>query len=550
MIVDSGLSENKPPATYPKVTLGIWDKLMGVFNPEFATKRLKYKMTNNLFSTLTEGFRLPGKSNKSMRGWFVSHGSADTDGLFDLSNARAGSRDLYMNTPIASGALRRFSTNVVGGGLQLQSRILNETLQLTPEQAFAWERKTELEWKLWSESKNCDLTRTNNFDQLQSLAFFSQMLSGDVFALLPMRRVNKTWPYKLRIQLLEGDQISNPNDFENIATDMLRAGVEINKSGAPIAYHIRTKHPGDFNLERIWKRVLRFGERSGRLQVLHLFNKERPGQRRGMPILAYVMEQMKQLTRLSDSELMAAVVTSFYTVFVKNILGEKPYAEGYVPEERVTNENEREQDKHLLEMGTGSIIQLGDNEDVEIADPKRPNGLYSPFFEAILKQIGSSLEIPFELLIMHFSASYSASRGAILEAQKTFRTKRKWFVEEFCQPVYVEFLTEAVINGRIIAPGFLTDPLIKQAWCNSRWGGPGTGQLDPKKETEAIIKRLDAKLTTYEDELQTLNGLDWDTNITRRAREEKRLKDLGLSVTVSQEEPDNSLPGNEGQADQ
>ena len=67
------------------------------------------------------------------------------------------------------------------------------------------------------------------------------------------------------------------------------------------------------------------------------------------------------------------------------------------------------------------------------------------------------------------------------------------------------------------------------------------GQIDPKKETEAIIKRLDANLTTYEDELQNFDGNDWDTNIARRSREEKRLKDLGI---LSKEEKANQIVAN------
>lgn len=541
MIINAQSPENAPLPTMPKVSLNLWDRLIGVISPKMGFERLKYKATNTFFNTFSNGFRVPGKFKKSMRGWFVSHGSADVDSIFDIGSARAGSRDLYMNTPVASGALRRYKTNVVGGGLQLQSRIDNEALNLTEEKAFEWERKAEREWNLWSNSKNCDVTRMNNFDQLQGLAFLSYLMSGDVFSLLPMRKVSDTWPYKLQVQLIEADQISNPNDFENIHTDTVRGGIELNKSGAVIAYWVRTKHPGDFTLERKWQRVPRVGERSGRIQVLHLFDKERPGQRRGIPILAYVMEQLKQLTRLSDSELMAAVVSSFFTVFIKNVPDGKPLAPGYVPEESVLKESERDQDKNLYEMGNGSIINLAENEEVQLADPKRPNDLFDPFFQSILKQIGASLEIPFELLIMHFSSSYSASRGVILEASKTFRNKRKWFAAEFNQPIYVEFLTEAVINGRLSAPGFLTDPLLKAAWCGSRWGAPGMGQIDPKKETEAIIKRLDANLTTYEDELQNLSGMDWDTNITRRAREEKRLKDLGI---LSKEEKASQIVAN------
>ena len=56
--------------------------------------------------------------------------------------------------------------------------------------------------------------------------------------------------------------------------------------------------------------------------------------------------------------------------------------------------------------------------------------------------------IPYELLVKNFTASYSASRASLLEAWKMFRMRREWLIGNFCQPVYEEWLTEAVVKGR------------------------------------------------------------------------------------------------------
>lgn len=47
--------------------------------------------------------------------------------------------------------------------------------------------------------------------------------------------------------------------------------------------------------------------------------------------------------------------------------------------------------------------------------------------------------------------------------------RREWLTKDFCRPVYEIWLTEAVARGRIVAPGFLTDPLIRQAYLASEW---------------------------------------------------------------------------------
>jgi lambda family phage portal protein len=520
----------------PLVHLNLLDRVILSVAPKYGINRIRTKAA---ISTLNSGgYITPGKTKRSMISWFTSGGSADYDVLNDLPQSRSGSRDLYMNTPVATAAIRRLATNAVSSGLSVQSRIDRKFLELSDDAADKWEQDAEREWKLWSTSKDCDMARTNTFGQLQHLAFLSFLMSGDVFAMLPFKKVDNSFPYSLRIQLIESDQISNPNDMsEMMLDDKIRGGVEVDKNGSPVAYHMRTKHPGDL-YAGIWKwvRVSIFGSKSGRRNVLHIFNKERPGQRRGMPFLAPVLEQLKQLTRLSEAELMGAIVAAFFTVFIKNIPGSGRLEEGFIPsttdganqnnsliEDPTTDAG----DKHY-EMGSGSIINLDENEEIDVADPKRPNAAFEPFFEAIVRQIGASLELPAEFLMQVFNTSYSAGRAAMIEAWKTIRKYRANFVTDFCDPIYQEFLTEAVINGRLDAPGFLTDPLKKMAWCGSRWGGPGQGQIDPMKETKASILRIRNHLSTHEDEAQAIGNEEWERTADRLAKEQKILEDKGL----------------------
>src|SRR5690606_20406351 len=116
-------------------------------------------------------------------------------------------------------------------------------------------------------------------------------------------------------------------------------------------------------------------------------------------------------------------------------------------------------DENSYELAAGAIISLGENESIEQANPMRNNSSFDGFVKAVCRQIGSALEVPYELLLKHFTASYSASRAALLEAWKMFRKRRAWMAARFCQPVYEEWLTEAILLGRIDAPGFFDDPI-------------------------------------------------------------------------------------------
>lgn len=522
----------------PLVHLSLLDRIVLSVAPRYGIDRIRARTA---ISTLNSGgYMAPGKTKRSMRAWFTSSGSADYDVLNDLPQSRSGSRDLYMNTPVATAAIRRLTTNAVSSGLTVQSRIDRGFLKLSDDAADKWERDAEREWKLWSTSKNCDLARTNTFGQLQHLAFLSFLMSGDVFAMLPFKKVKGDFPYTLRIQLIESDQISNPNQMsEMMLDDKIRGGVEVDKDGSPVAYHMRTKHPGD-SYTGLWKwvRVPIFGNRSGRRNVLHIFNKERPGQRRGMPFLATVLEQLKQLTRLGDAELMGALVASFFTVFIKDVPGTGRLEEGFIPPttDGANQNNSLVQDPATdagdknYELGNGTIVNLDENEEIDVADPKRPNAAFEPFFLAIVKQIGAAIGQPASVILQSFEASYSSARGELLEAWKTVMQYRKNYVVDFCDPIYQEFLTEAVILGRLDAPGFLTDPLKKMAWCGSRWGGPGQGQIDPMKETKASILKIRNHLSTHEDESQAIGNEDWERTADRLEKEDKILKDKDLIV--------------------
>ena len=183
-------------------------------------------------------------------------------------------------------------------------------------------------------------------------------------------------------------------------------------------------------------------------------------------------------------------------------------------------------DPNEYELGPGTINVMNPGEDVTFADPKRPANGFDGFVKTIAKQIGSALEIPYDLLLKEFNASYSASRAALLEAWKSFRMYRQWFATDFCQPVYELWMHEAVARGRIDAPGFWNDPLIREAWLKSEWIGPSQGQLDPVKEVNAEILAVANGFTTNEDAAIRLNGSDWNSNVEKLAREKTKMQSL------------------------
>lgn len=507
--------------------MNLLDKAIRAISPERALKRFEARKKLEI---LNSGYSRHGGSyaKKSLIGWLSGGSDADADIVDNLETLRNRSRDLYMGSPLATGALKTVRTNVVGSGLALNAQVDAKFLGLTEEQAKEWEENTEREWRLWSESVNCDAERRQTFFQLQSLVLLSALMSGDVFVTMPVIP-RKGCAYDLRIGLIEADRVCNPLNASTTAN--ILGGIEVGTYGETVAYWVAKHHPGAIprmgqDLQQEWKRVLAFGTTTGRRNVLHIMaDVERPAQRRGVPMLAPVIEALKQLSRYSEAELMAAVVSGMFTVFVKSNTPDSPLATAFNPSMQV------DKDPNAYEMGNGSIVALDEGEEVQIADPSRPNPNFDPFVIAICRQIGAALEIPYELLVKNFTASYSASRASLLEAWKMFRMRREWLVGNFCQPIYEEWLTEAVLKDRVQAPGFFDDPAIRAAWCGAEWFGDAQGQLDPKKEAEAAKIRVDEGFSTREREAAELTGMKYDQIHAVRKREEAMRRADGLSVT-------------------
>ena len=472
-------------------------------------------------------------TKKSMRGWMYHGGSPKEDIEDNLDVLRQRSRDAYMGIPTASAALKTMRTNVVAGGLMPSPQIDADYLRLTNEQAEALQAQILREFALWTDTPVCDADRVDNFYKLQQLAFLSYLMNGDAFALLPVKE-QPGQPYSLRVRVIEADRVCSPDGYDRLVPCEVKGhkvhsivqGVETDADGMVIAYWICNQHPLSSLSNQAgaleWTRVEAYGS-SGRPNVLHVMNRERAGQRRGVPILAPVLEALKQLGRYTEAEITAAVISAMFTVFIQSatVQNGKPIGEALPPEQLIDA-----QDQGTIELGNGAIVALNPGETVEFAKPEHPNSGYDAFFNAMVKEIGAALEIPPEVLEKQFTQNFSSARGSLNEFWRTCGMQRDWFSDDFCQPVYEAWLAEAVARGRIKAPGFFGDPAIRKAYADCKWNGPSRTALNPSQEVEAAIKRVDAGFSTAEEETAQLTGGDYNRNIRKRAIEAARKREV------------------------
>lgn len=507
------------------------DQVVEYFNPQRAVQRYKARALIGAYEK-SGGYSGASRTRTALGGYNPISGDVNDDTILDLPTLRSRSRDLTRNTPIAGGALSTMTTYVVGTGLTMRSTIHGSRLGLASAEAGIWQDDVNARFTDWAESTDCDIARGMNFYSIQALAFSSMLLSGDVFAL--MTQAERNGRQRPAVQLIESDRVCNRDDQRDTAT--LIAGIEIDSYGCPVNYQICNQHPTSWKpgIKRTWTIRSAFGEQTDRRNVIHLMEHKRPGQVRGVPILAPVIEPLKQLSRYTEAELAAAVIAGSYAIFLKM----DPVAFGDLfdddgKKEYLTSASKWKGDYPESGLnGPGKAVNLLPGESLEDNNPGRPNAEFDPFVKAILSQIGCELGLPLSVLTKVYDTSYSSARSSLLDAWRVFKVRREMLGSYFCAPIYEAWLAGEIAAGNIQARGFFEDPLIRHFWSQSTWIGDGQGSIDPIKEVRAAKERINMGISTISDETIAWSGQNWWDSHKQRTNEHNVRVAAGLEPPI------------------
>lgn len=466
-------------------------------------------------------------------------GGPRSDALGSLAQMRARSRDLERNSPLATGALQTSVTNVVGAGIFPMPRLDARRLGLTPERAADIELDLGTEFDLWGDAPTADDTGEQTFYEQQDLCLRSTLLSGDCFS-VPRYENRGLTPYELAIELIEADRVCNPRGHSDGSTMTggaeLYAGLEVDTRGRKVAAWVCDRHPGEIltRSQLRWERLPFIGP-NGNRAVYHHYRRRRPGQVRGIPWFAPVIGLFKNLGRYTDAEVMAAVLSACFALTTTDEVGDGADVTG--TDDANGSPSTAGVSDRLRYFEPGLVANFaGGGEKVDSFLPNRPNQAFDPFVLALLRQIGVALGLPYEILVKHFTASYSAARAALLEAWKEFRVLRGWLNASFNQPYYDRWLIEASALRR--APDVFGDYGRFRAWSACEWIGPSPGQIDELKEAEAARLRVDEEFSTREEETARLTGGDWRQKHRQRVIEERlRRQDKTVAAATSGNQP-------------
>lgn len=467
----------------------------------------------------------------------------------DYWTLRARSSDLFKRNIYARGIIRRLITNEINTGLHLEAMPEGSIVGLDDESAYSWSDEVENLFYMWANDPQlCDRSELRTFGAVQALARLEALVAGDVLVILEQDARTKL----PRVRLVNGASVQSPGKAPSLpAGNRINHGVELDAAGRHVGYWISKESASSYLPES--ERIDAWGKRTGRRVAWLLYGTDqRLDDVRGEPLLALVLQSLKEIDRYRDSVQRKAVLNAMVAMFVEKSedkVGSSPLGGGAQRRgtEATTDTTGAERTFNLAEYGAPGMIidELQPGEKPQGFMPHGTDEKFGDFEGAIIQSVAWGNEMPPEILTLSFNSNYSASQAAHNEFKIYLARARESFGQCFCQPIYKEWLLSHALSRRLSMAGFLESWRDKSkyevygAWCGADW----SGQIKPAiKMTELVAaseSMVQSGFTTRTRACAELTGMRFDKVVKQLKRENEMLRDAqeALHPTDSAQPP-------------
>lgn len=431
----------------------LFDKVVGMFSPKAFAERMRYRYANKVMQDNVRKYEGAAHSRRT-KNWQAPSTSANAEIHQALTFLRNRSRDLSRNNPYAENAIREITNNVVGTGIMPKPNGLTKGV----------DKKLKAAFKDWAENTDCDYDGHLNFYGLQSLAMRTVAESGEV---LIRKHIKKGMAFPLQLQVLEPDFIDTTKlEIKKDDGGYILYGVEFNKDNKIVAYWLWDSHPGD---------AMQYATKSSRIpaeDIIHTFEKLRPGQFRGVPMAHAAMIRMKDLDEYEDAQLIRQKIAACFTAFVTN--GDTSQIDGSTTQP-------------LEKVEPGIIEYLTAGQTVTFGSPPDAGASYDPYVKSNLRAIAAAYGMDYVTLTGDLTAvNFSSGRMGWLKFHRRV-SALQWLmlVPQMLNKAWDWYIQMANIMG-----------IVNASKVKVTWTPPRREMIDPAKEVEGIEMSIRAGLTT------------------------------------------------------
>ncbi|MGJ8594369.1 phage portal protein [Sulfitobacter sp.] len=405
---------------------------------------------------------------------FMSYGSNATETLAAAAPLRSRARHAYANNGYIQNGVNAIVAESVGAGIEPASAHIEIGLRDPLNQ----------QWLTFAES--ADVEGRTDLRGLLAQMVLACVVDGESFAVI------EEDPDGVQVRLIPAEMVEESKTADLGEGRYVASGIEFDARGRREAYHIQPQRPTDlFPTSRTPIRV-------PAKDVLHLMRPLGPGQVRGVSWLAPILLTVNELDQLQDALLVGAKIAAMHAGFVtdnNNIGGSGAYPEA----DSLTDIS--------LEPGVVRILPAGT--DIKFNSPAEAKDSIA-FAKLTLGQIAAGLGIPqFWLDGDLTGANYSSLRAGLIPARaKLEQYQYHQIIPQVLASLWRRVQTRAYLSGSVDIPDLA--PALKAEWLPPRFM-----QVDPMKDTQALIAQIDAKLTSRTKAVASLgwNIADLDKEI-------------------------------------
>ncbi len=422
------------------------------------------------------------KNNEIFRNFGSTSLSANAD-LADVQTLRNRSRQAYRNYPGARAGIEARVGIVISTGIDVEPDTGDDKSDEQLREGF----------KLWC--NEADAAGKLTFKELQRQAYRAEALNGaSLTQIVHIKDESRLLPFALHP--LEADQLS-PTMVEDIPKGhTFSNGVEKDQYGREVFYHI-IDHPGDNGIESIKNNAK--GRRIPAKEIIHTYQKLRPGQTTGEPILVPALQRLVQEEELVEAELESAKIGAAWAIALTS--------QAQLPGELDLDEEEDEDNtddvgNEVTSITAGTIAKLNPGEDAKVLTNTRPSQAIDPFRKMLRGDIAASLGVSrVDLDKDYGDANYSSMRADMLDKKRQLTPEQIRFGHMYVSEVYKRILPLLAAKMDVtLAPKKGSDLIKRLRQERHKLVPDGWAYVDPQKDIAAALMAIKGGLSTYRDE--------------------------------------------------
>lgn len=384
--------------------------------------------------------------------WVRQPLSGDRELEGDLMRLRARGRDLARNNVYARRFVKMAQNHIVGP----------KGLRLIPTNTFANGKPRDdindavrAAWKAWSKPAMCSTTGKHSLVGLMRLSIAEWVTGGESLVQIVF---DPSRPFGVTLHPIDADRLDQSlMRAAGEGRNEIRYGVEIDRFGTPVAYHILQAHPSEFGRHGYQRKAYDVVPAS---QVIHLaLWDERVDLTRGVSQLAVAMRDLKHLDGAQEASVVA--------------LRAAASTMGFITTKSPDGEVETPDTDQEFEADPGVVKYLGMNQEFQAWASTQPTDNYPDFTKAVLRGLAAGLGASYSMLAGDLSdANMSSMRVGRAEEQEQWMALQQWFEDQWCERVFQAWLPAAVLSGWLSVPGYDVAKAASHRWQPRSWVSP------------------------------------------------------------------------------